>query len=410
MLTRIATGIHSNMYTPPSARIRTTLVYIVSYGVWLAVSLRGISIYFNVGHPQRWVIVALLVIFGLLMGTERWICKLRYWYWYAHLYLIIQTVIVASLSLFSIPLDFFSALFFLLSGVAVLFFPRRVGYSWVALFTLVTTGSLIYQYGLVIALPLLLFYTAGYFFVSAYANAINEADTARDESERLLSELRRAHKQLQDYAKQVEELAVLKERNRLARELHDSVTQTLYGATLETETAIRQLKAGKQEEALMVLHELQQDGQQALQEMRLLIYELRPPILEKEGLVLALKSRLEMVGAKAGIEVEFHSDWPRSLPKDMEEGLYRIAQEALNNVVKHSQASRVILNLSHANNRFSMEIKDDGIGFDVSRSNSAEGYGIGVQGMRERAANIRGTLKLTGLLGKGTSVEVEVQP
>lgn len=384
------------------------MFYPLSYAIWLAVAFRGISVYFSADHPLRWIVVGLLLVFGLLLGLEQFLGqRMRA---YAHLYLLLQTILVIALSILPIQLDFFSALYLPLSGQAMLLFWRRVGYFWVAVFSAAMTGAILYQYRFTAGLPLLILYAVGYLFIATYANMTLQAEAARQESDQLLNELQEAHQQLQEYAQQVEDLAVMEERNRLARELHDSVTQALYAMRLETESAIRQLAAGKNDIALEHLQELRQGVQQALQEMRLLIYELRPPALEKEGLVTALKSRLETVEARTGIEVAFHAEGHGDLPAEVELGLYRIAQEALNNILKHSQARKVILDLSLDDGLAVMEIKDDGIGFDASRKASSDGGGMGLQGMRERAIQVGGTLQLTAAPGEGTQVKVEVRP
>ncbi len=390
------------------SRIRRSLFYPLSYAIWLAVAFRGIGVYFTAAHPLRWIVVGLLLVFGLLLGLEQLLGQRRRAY--AHFYLLLQTILVLILSVFPLQLDFFSALYLPLSGQAMLLFPRRVGYFWVAVFSAAMAGAILYQYRFTAGLPLLILYAVGYLFIATYANMTIQAEAARQESDRLLNELQEAHQQLQAYAQQVEELAVMEERNRLARELHDSVTQALYAMRLETASAIRQLTAGKNDLALGHLHELRQGVQQALREMRLLIYELRPPALEKEGLVTALKSRLESVEARTGIQVDFHFVGQGNLSTDVEVGLYRIAQEALNNILKHSQARKVTLDLSLADDWVAMEIRDDGIGFNASGETSTDGGGMGLQGMRERAAQMGGTLQLTAEPGEGTRVKVEVRP
>ena len=128
---------------------------------------------------------------------------------------------------------------------------------------------------------------------------------------------------------QAQQLAVVEERNRLARELHDSVTQALYGVTLYAEAAARLLSLGEMGMAADHLRELRDTAQEALREMRLLIFELRPPLLQEEGLVAALQARLEAVEERAGLETEFKVEGEGRLPLEIEEELYRIAQEAL---------------------------------------------------------------------------------
>jgi signal transduction histidine kinase len=134
------------------------------------------------------------------------------------------------------------------------------------------------------------------------ANITNASD-ARRRSEQLLAELQEAHQQLQTYAGQAEELAIANERTRLARDLHDSVAQTLYGLTLQAEAASRKMAAGQDEAVQAHLQAIREDARQTLQETRLLIFELRPPILEEAGLAAAIKARIDTVEARGGTAV-----------------------------------------------------------------------------------------------------------
>lgn len=203
-------------------------------------------------------------------------------------------------------------------------------------------------------------------------------------------------------------LAVMEERNRLARDLHDSVTQAVYGVTLYAEAAARLLSVGQVETAASHLGELRCTAQQALREMRSLIFELRPSVLEKEGLVAALQSRLESVEGRTGLRTELKVEGESRLSKTVEEGLYRICQEALNNVLKHSQARSVGVQLQVEEKLAVLEIHDDGAGFDPDAV--AEHGGLGLRGMEERAAQLGARMTIRSSPGAGTTIRVEVCP
>jgi len=198
---------------------------------------------------------------------------------------------------------------------------------------------------------------------------------------------------------------VLEERQRLARELHDSVTQALYGVSLYAEAASRALDAGDEAPARDNLHEIRETTQEALSEMRLLLYELRPPLLEQQGLAAALQARLQAVEARAGLEVKFACHGEERLPASTEQELYRIAQEALNNVVKHAHARHVAVQLDVAADRVTLDVADDGIGFEPGLRG---GEGFGLPGMRERVERLRGALHVKSEPGAGTCIRVEV--
>jgi signal transduction histidine kinase len=201
-------------------------------------------------------------------------------------------------------------------------------------------------------------------------------------------------------------LAIRQEREWLARELHDSVTQAMYSVTLYAEATRLALDAGKQDVAIENLRELQAMAREALVDIRLLIFELHPPVLEGQGLAASLRIRLAAVENRAGLQTEIRVDGARVLPLSIEEELYRIALEALNNAIKHARAQHVQVHVWFGAQRVGIEISDDGIGYD-SATAAASG-GVGLRGMAERAQRINGTLEVTSVPGKGTRLKVEV--
>ncbi len=198
--------------------------------------------------------------------------------------------------------------------------------------------------------------------------------------------------------------AVIEERQRLARELHDSVTQSVYSLTLLAEWGRRLFETGDLESAKQRLVETGETAQQALKEMRLLVYELRPAMLEQDGLVGALQRRLEAVEKRTGIEISLQAKPLIDLPGPVEEGLYRIAQEALNNALKHAAANSVTVRVQVDGKQAILEIEDDGIGF-VSDAVKNCG-GLGLISMQERAEQIGDVLTVVSAPGEGTKVKV----
>jgi PAS domain S-box-containing protein len=210
--------------------------------------------------------------------------------------------------------------------------------------------------------------------------------------------------QLYQMAQQV---AVLEERQRLARDLHDSVTQSLYSLTLLAETGRRSADAGDLENLETYLGRLGQVSQQTLKEMRLLVYELRPPALEREGLVGALQQRLDAVEGRAGVETRFLVKGHVHLSAAVEEALYRITLEALNNALKHSAATSVAVEIRGNDEYVELEVVDDGGGFDPEAVVGMGGMGLNT--MRERAEALGGTLTIEAMPGEGTQVRVRVR-
>ncbi len=203
---------------------------------------------------------------------------------------------------------------------------------------------------------------------------------------------------------QAEQAAVFAERNRLARELHDSVTQSLYSVTLYAEAAARHLQANQTAEAAEHLRELGGTARETLREMRLLIFELAPPALEKGSLVDALQIRLDAVESRGGMSVGYNVEGTERLDPRVRQELYQIAQEALNNTLKHSRAHAVRILLRFGEEEARLEISDDGVGFELDQAQASGG--IGLRSMRERVERIAGGLTVDSGPGRGTCVTV----
>jgi signal transduction histidine kinase len=206
---------------------------------------------------------------------------------------------------------------------------------------------------------------------------------------------------------QAEKLAVLEERSRLARELHDSVTQLLYSLTLFAEAGQRMNKAGDLERTEQFLVRLSETARQAHKEMRLLIFELRPPTVELEGLAGALQHRLDAVEKRSGIETCLQVEGDFDLSPAVEDELFRVAVEALNNALKHASATQVIVRLQAGTRAFSLQVVDNGKGFDLDAASN--GGGMGLPGMRERVEKMGGSLQILSKPGAGAQVIVNLE-
>jgi len=376
---------------------------IVSYGIWLAVCLRWVYVIVKHSSPNLLLISVMLAAYGILLGLFPFLMKGSPFK--AYLYFGVQSALGIGAILLSYEQDFFSMLFLPLAGQVMFVFSRRTAFGWVIFFGIATVVALFIKFGAFEGLSVCFPYLAGLFLIASFSNMMLRANEARLKSDRLLDELQQAHRQLQEYAGQAEELATAKERNRLARELHDSVAQTLYGLTLQAEAASRKLNAGQTDEVADYLHEIRDSSQQTLKETRLLIFELRPPILENDGLVPALRARLESVEIRSGLKTQINLHEVGRLRNGIESGLYGISNEVLNNVLKHAHATEVRISLEKKDNKVILEISDNGVGFDPA---SVETHGgLGLKGMRERAEQFGGALQIQSN-AKGTKVTVEV--
>ena len=224
----------------------------------------------------------------------------------------------------------------------------------------------------------------------------------------IVSERRRAALELAVSQRREGERAAL-ERQRIARDLHDSVSQSLFSTTLHVRTAQRALELEKLDATGPVGEELSEIGQLtrgALAEMRALILELRPGALAEEGLVAALTKQAAALSAREGLTIDVDGpDAGLALELEVEEQLYRLGQEALANVVKHARASRAAVRIAADDDIVMIEVHDDGRGFDPAAVGPDH---FGLRSMRGRVADLGGRLEITSTPGQGTVLRVEV--
>jgi signal transduction histidine kinase len=202
------------------------------------------------------------------------------------------------------------------------------------------------------------------------------------------------------------ELSVIEERNRLARELHDSVTQKLFGIVLTAEAA-GTLLDDDTERARGQLQRLQELAGEAMEELRSLIFELRPGSLEGEGLATTLRKHVDVLRRVHGREIELHVAGAPKLAPAVEAEAFRIAQEALHNALRHSQAQRLELSLRAREGGVTLIVADDGVGFDPEDP-GLRSRRLGLTSMQERARALGATLTIDSRAGEGTTITLEV--
>jgi signal transduction histidine kinase len=381
---------------------RTLLVtYIATYLLAVGSIIRYLPL---MGEDRLWPFAILVGGYLVLLLLEP--LYIRRHRVLTYISLLVQSAIICTISVVAPAADFWAVLFCPLVVQVMHNFPQRTGFLITGVFTAITSVFLLWGLGLEVGLPLILVFAVIYFLLAAFIAIILEAVAARDESQKQQAELQAAHRQLQTYTARAEELAVLQERNRLARELHDSVTQSLYSLTLLAEAGQRMVRAEDLQQIAGNQTRLGQIAQQALQEMRLLVYELRPLALKSEGLVGALEQRLETVERRAGIQARVLVEGEVDLAPGLEEELYGIAQEALNNALKHARASKIVLSVRMVDKSVILEVADDGQGFDQAEV-QVKG-GLGLISMQERAEKIGGQLDIDSAPGEGMRVSVKV--
>ncbi len=375
----------------------------ISYCIWGAVTLRWITEFIEEQHPLTWAISIILIIFGILIGIEPIITtRSRV---ATHFYLFFQMGLIFLGSIFHFELDFIAMLYMILAGQASYILPIESSRRWLYTLIAVTAVALLIQFGVPNAFSFLMLYIAGIIFSYTFIQMVQQANREKEKSEALFNDLQLAHSQLQTFADQTEELAIANERTRLARDLHDSVAQTLYGLSMQAEAANRKLASGHTKDVTSYLSKIQEDATQTLQETRLLIYELRPPILESEGLSLALKARLNNVESRGKLIITDQIQEIEGLSSEIEYSLYRIAQEGLNNVAKYAQADNLKVLLEQNEDQIILSIIDDGIGFDFDAIPAGR---VGLQGIQERVNQLNGRLTIITAPNQGCELKVEV--
>ncbi len=208
----------------------------------------------------------------------------------------------------------------------------------------------------------------------------------------------------QQLRQQTRTLAIVEERQRLARDMHDSISQTLYSLTLFARAGREAADDGDNERLAFSLDNLQQTTLQALREMRLLLYELRPADLQQEGLVRAIELRLEAVERRTDLQISARLDELVGLDPQAEAELYYIVVESLNNVLKHAAATRVTLQLTQAAQEICLQVCDNGCGFEVDQARP----GMGLRNIRERVTSLGGRLTLASTPAGGTRLELTI--
>lgn len=204
---------------------------------------------------------------------------------------------------------------------------------------------------------------------------------------------------------QAEEVVKLEERQRLARDLHDALSQSLYSLSLLSKAYQRSLPDSSPEEVQQWLAELNAISQDAMKELRLLLYELRPAAIEQDGLQGAIRRRLEAVEKRALIHTQLDLHGSYRLPPAVEEQLYRIAQEALNNALQHAHHKTLNISITSTPDQFEMVIADDGVGFEVAKT-LQETQGMGLSNIINRARQINAMLTIHSKPGEGTTIKI----
>lgn len=222
--------------------------------------------------------------------------------------------------------------------------------------------------------------------------------------ERQVASLQKLSTEKAALGEQLKKTAVMEERQRIARELHDAVSQQLFAITMMV-SAIRESADLNQEKVRKRLAAVETMAGEAQKEMRMLLLQLRPASLDGKGLKEGLEQLLEQLSEKYELQIQWDLEDIRGLPKGVEDHLFRILQESLSNALRHSGATAVSVRLGRAHRQMILKIRDNGIGFD-RKEDKVSSYGM--RSLQERASEIGGVLEVLSSPGKGTQIQLKV--
>lgn len=371
--------------------------------VILSVTLLAVSFYFGEQRPDRWIALSLMLI---LLGVSV-IAQINSWWaqrpWLRHVFIVLQLVLIVALMLLPPQYGFYALLFFVLSGTVPMLFRQRIWRAYIVSFALIT-AVVFYITGGFAGLITSLIYAGGYYFFASFATVTARAQAAQAESQKLLEELQAANLQLQDYAGRVEELAVAEERNRLAREMHDTLGHRLTVAAVQLEGAQRLIALDADRAAAMV-GTVRGQVLEALGELRRTVATLRAPVEVDLSLPTALQRLAGAFQEATGIAVHLDIVEPAPrLPDPQRLALYRAMQEGLTNVQRHADADQVWVQLARQNGSVILQVGDNGAGLPLE----VQYKGFGLRGLEERAHHLGGTLSLGPRSGGGAELTLQL--
>lgn len=232
--------------------------------------------------------------------------------------------------------------------------------------------------------------------------SVSNSDKSRDEIGQLGRQLNGMAVELQGLMQSSGQLAMIEERNRIARDLHDSAKQQIFATTMQLSTA-KVLMDINPEQAKQHIAEAEELAKAVQKELSGLIEELRPAQLEGQGLFAAVRSSAETFARQNNIKIDVRTTGDRELPLNVEQPMFRIFQETFNNIAKHSQATHVDVSLDATNESLTLRVKDNGVGFDQTDARTG---GLGLRSMQERIAQMNGKIQVKSGLESGTTVTV----
>lgn len=370
---------------------------LVGLSVWLVITEPQLQ------HPKRLIPYCIIMIIHLMLHWSlRNYADKPVW---TIGYVLIQGTITAALILLVPNIGLTLGLSLALVGEAIgVFGLSKRGFLAALFYLMLSLGFFVWLSGfsqigwwLLALIPMII-------FVVLYVEMYSRQVKANDRAQELLKELEDANRQLTDYAAQVEDLTIAAERQRMARELHDTLSQGLAGMILQLEAADANLANGKLEKTRDILHQTMESARKTLSNARLAIDDLRhPPISDCEAV---LQQIIERFITETSLECVLEGKLPQNLSEAMTDSITKITTEALTNISRHAAATRVVITAAVEDKNLLFEISDNGNGFNPATVPESGHYGL--IGMYERARMIGGHISVTSESKKGTTISIRI--
>ncbi len=367
----------------------------------------GFTMYFfaDKAQPVRWFSFTILM---LLHGGLHWVSPhLTYKTMLTPFYVLIQSALAFIIVLISNSIGLTYGLFAPLLGEIIGMFRRsKISLIYGVFFLLasflsylvVSDFSQAWEW-IITAIPIAIFV---WLYVFTYTNQVEARERAQD----LLAELEEAHQQLSEYASQVEFLTLTTERQRMARELHDTLAQGLAGLILQLEAVDSHISAGHTQKAQSIIQQAMGRARTTLADARRAIGDLRESQSSRE-LVDSLQEQADRFTHDTGIPCEVNVCSLEMLSPEVAQNALRAVSEGLINIARHANATQAVIEMSCDGHQLEIEIRDDGIGFDPQDCVGRAGH-FGLLGMRERARILGGSLSIESCSSRGSTLKLEL--
>ena len=327
-------------------------------------------------------IFSLVIMSIFLIFFRFWFPKIEDSPFYINIFIFIETLMILIPIFLNFNWGIFPYLFFMLSVISMVKLSLINGIFWVIGFALISFIIYSIQGGLYVGLIYSLIYGVGSFFFGGFGYALKISIESKEKTEKLLQELKEAHEKLKEYTKKVQELTILEERNRLSREMHDSIGHHLVTVSIELEILKKILSEKKPDKAKKIIEVIKNEISKSLDDLRNVVKTLRKPVeLElniNESLKNLVYSFTSIKNIKAKLEIDENI---LDLKEDYKITILRVCEEALTNIEKHSNATEIWIKLKKEEGNLILTVEDNGVGFP----NEIKEGSFGLIGMKERA-------------------------